>query len=259
MLGWASFGFVDVRGLVESELARRGLSFAVDLRSRRLIVSTVEGTRLLSLDNLERMYAMNPSATSVSGFLDALLAPATPVSYDGLFWLLEPNTYDEHAEFTASVSRRLERVLAHVASDGSRLMWLRQSDLDALGADPAAASVRAYSNLDRELQHAKVVTDDSGGVRVLFLNTSFPSKASLLLAPTLRESVAPHLGWPVLAVAPDRDFVLLWNATHDDFIGRVGAVAAREHNRAPYPLSVEVLRIDDDLQAIGEFTSDEHE
>ena len=243
---------MDVRGLVEAELARRGFTFAIDLRTKRLIVKTDEDAFVLSLDNLERIYALNPSPNSVLWFLDAALAPAAEISTDGLIWLLEPNDYEHRAHFIASISPRLDRVLAHAAPDGSRIGWIRPADLDALGIDLVRASDQAFSNLDRELRQAKLTTDDRSPLPVLMIITNFPSKASLLLAPSLRESVSPHIGWPVLAVAPDRDFVLLWNAKHEDLIQRFGPVVLRENRRAPYPLSVEVFRIDETLRAVGE-------
>jgi hypothetical protein len=91
------------------------------------------------------------------------------------------------------------------------------------------------------------------GVALGMLATSFPSKASLLLAPSLASVVAGLVGWPVLAVEPDRDLVYLWDARHHHFIGRLGAIVARENARAPYPLSAEVFKIGETLRAVGTY------
>jgi hypothetical protein len=85
------------------------------------------------------------------------------------------------------------------------------------------------------------------------LATELPSKASLLLASALREMIEDAIGWPVLAVAPDRDFVYLWNASRRDLIPRMGGVVCREHAQAPYPLSTEIFQISDSLRAIGTY------
>jgi hypothetical protein len=85
------------------------------------------------------------------------------------------------------------------------------------------------------------------------LATELPSKASLLLAPALREVAEEVIGWPVLAVAPDRDFVFLWNAGRRDLIAGMGGMVHREFGRAPYPLSMEVFQISDSLRAIGAY------
>lgn len=89
------------------------------------------------------------------------------------------------------------------------------------------------------------------GATVAVLATELPSKASLLLAPALRERIEDVIGWPVLAVAPDRDFVYVWNASRRDLITGLGGVVTREHARAPYPPSTEIFQIGDSLRAIG--------
>jgi hypothetical protein len=86
------------------------------------------------------------------------------------------------------------------------------------------------------------------------LNTSIPFKSSLILAPNLKEVTGPALGWPLLAVTPDRDFLYLWDSRHTDFAGRVGAVVVREFTESSYPISPEVFEITDDgIKAVGEF------
>jgi hypothetical protein len=82
-----------------------------------------------------------------------------------------------------------------------------------------------------------------------------PSNASLLLAPSLRVAVSKVVGWPVLAVAPDRDFLYIWNGGHRELITRLGAVVVRTHSRAPYPLSTEVLEISDAIRSIGSYSA----
>jgi len=247
---------VAVRRLVEAELARRGMASAVDLRSGRLIVAAPDGnTLMISLQNLERIYASQRDPAAITAYVDALLTPAAPMSADGLAWLLEPNSYEPEPPVRQPVTPRLDRVLAHVAPDGSQLTWVGNRDVESLGMDVAAASDRAYANLDRELRRAEAFIDDRTGVPVMMLETAFPAKASLLLAPALRQIAAPRIGWPVLAIAPDRDFVLLWNADFQDFVQRVSAVVAREHRQAPYPLSLEVFHLDEDVRALGEFTA----
>jgi len=62
------------------------------------------------------------------------------------------------------------------------------------------------------------------------------------------------LGWPLMAVVPDRDFLFLWAARHTDFVKRVGSVVVREYSKASHPISTEVYEITDQkIRAIGEF------
>jgi hypothetical protein len=143
--------------------------------------------------------------------------------------------------------------LAHVDDDGALIRWITPQHLGAAGLTEDHAAGHAWSNLDTALRQAQVTTRDVDGVALGMLATSFPSKASLLLAPSLASVVAGLVGWPVLAVAPDRDFV--YHARHHHFIGRLGAKVAREHARAPYPLSAEIFKVGETLRAVGTYAS----
>jgi hypothetical protein len=126
--------------------------------------------------------------------------------------------------------------------------------LAEMGLSFEMASHHAWSSLDTALAQAEQVSYPApGGATLLSFATAVPSKASLLLAPSLRTTVEAAVGWPVLAVAPDRDFVYVWSAGHRDLIGRLSGVVTREHARAPYPLSVEVFEIGDSISAIGSY------
>ena len=126
--------------------------------------------------------------------------------------------------------------------------------LDSLSLSEADAVATAFTNLGRALSEASVEFRDIDGVQLGFLSTSLPFKASLILAPNLREVIGAALGWPLMAVVPDRDFLYLWAARHTDFIQRVGSVVVREYSQASYPISTEVYEITDKaIRAIGEF------
>ena len=83
------------------------------------------------------------------------------------------------------------------------------------------------------------------------LHHGLPSKALLLLAPSLRAAISPITGWPVLAIAPDRDSTCIRDAAHPWLTGHPSAITTREHARAAYPLSAEVFQISDSIKAIG--------
>lgn len=75
------------------------------------------------------------------------------------------------------------------------------------------------------------------------------------IAPALRDRIEEVIGWPVLAVAPDRDFVYLWSASCRDLIAGLGGVVTRKHAQAPYPLSTEIFQIGDSLRAISAYAA----
>jgi hypothetical protein len=220
---------------------------------------TVGSMRMLvSLDNLDRQLAGDGAdAERVSFFADQLLAvpQMPPVTAAGLYWFAEPNDYLVAAEIRARVSPQLDRVLVHVSGDGGLIRWVTHAHLEAAGLTAAHATERAWVNLDQAVRQAQVTTLEIAGATVAMLATELPSKASLLLAPALRERIEDVIGWPVLAVAPDRDFVYLWNASRRDLITGSGGVVTREHARAPYPLSTEIFQIGDSLRAVGAYAA----
>ena len=126
--------------------------------------------------------------------------------------------------------------------------------LELLGLPEAEAGAIAFQNLARTLSVASVEYSDIDGVRLGFLSTSVPFKASLMLAPNFREIMEPVIGWPLLAVAPDRGFLYVWDAQHADFAQRVGGVVVREYSKAAYPISTEAYEISGEgIRAVGAF------
>jgi hypothetical protein len=248
---------MNVRTLFEDELHQRGLPFCIDAETGRYAVE-IDGERMLvSLENLQRDVAMDGDPGRISRFIDAIasspLDTEGALSADQIYWCLEPNDYEQSADFRVELSDRVDRVLVHLSSDSRLITWMTPEMLDSLGISEPEAGTRAFTNLAKVLDKATFETQDIDGVQLCFLCTSFPFKASLILAPNLREMVGSTVGWPLMAVTPDRDFLYLWAARHADFARRVGHVVVREYSQASYPISTEVYEIEDQIRAIGEF------
>ncbi len=252
---------MNVQTQFEDELRRRGLSFSIDDESGRHAVEIGDWRTLVSLDNLRRDVAGDGDLGRVARFVDAVVAsagdPESGLSADQLYWCLEPSNYEERADYRVAMSDCVDRVLVSLSDDGRLVTWVTPSMLDSLGLSEADAGAMAFANLGRALSEASVESQDIDGVQLGFVGTSLPFKASLMLAPNLREVVETVLGWPLMAVVPDRDFLYLWAARHTDFVRRVGGVVVREYSQASYPISTEVYEITDkSIRAIGEFPKD---
>src|SRR5258706_11446630 len=248
---------MDARELFKAELARRGVSCTVAGDGRWMV--SVGGMKLLvSLDNLDRQLAGDGGdAERVAAFTGQVLGAGrlTPMTAAGLYWFPEPNDYLVAAEIRAEVSPRLDRVLVHVSDDGGRIRWVTHAGLDAAGLTIAEATERAWANLDEAVRQAQVTTGEIAGVTVAMFAAALPSKAPLLLAPALREMIEDVAGWSVLAVAPDRDFVYMWNASRRELITTLGGIVTGEYPRVAYSLSSEIFQIGDALQAIGSYAA----
>lgn len=247
---------MDASRLFEAELRQRGVAFRHARQDGRYEVSASTGPVLVSLDNLSRqLRGDDGDVGQVAHFTDVVMGAVDSdvVSPDRLFWSLEPNDFAESAPHRVAVSRRTDRVLTDYAADASWLRWVTPKDLDASGLSDPEAFELAWSHLDVALRGARIQLDSVDGVTIVWLDTDFPSKASLILAPCLRYIVSPHIGWPVLAAAPDRDFVCLWGADRRELIARLGRIVVREYGRASHPLTTEIFEIGEAVQAIGAF------
>lgn len=249
---------MNVRTLFEDELRQRGFRFSIDAESGRHAVEIGGAQVLISLDNLERDVAADGDTGRVSRFVDVAVASAgasgAALSADQLYWCLEPNDYVERADYRVGMSDRVDRVLVHLSSDRRSVSWVSPAMLDSLGLRESDAGAKAFTNLGRALSEASIECQNIDDVQLGMIGTSLPFKASLILAPNLREVVGSVLGWPLMAVVPDRDFLYLWAARHTSFVQRVGGVVVREYSQASYRISTEVYEITDQkIRAIGEF------
>lgn len=252
---------MNIRELFENELLQRGFPFSIDAESGRHAIEIGGGRMLICIENLQRDVTADGDTGRVARFVDALLASAGAaegeLSAERLYWSLEPNNYEQRADIREVVSDHVDRVLVHLSVDPPVITWVTHAMLDSLGLSESAAGERAFVNLGCALSNATVNFQEIDGVRLGFIKTSLPFKASLILAPNLREVVGDLLGWPLMAVVPDRDFLYLWASRHTDFVQRLGAVVVREYSQASYPISTEVYEMTEQkIQAVGSFQSE---
>jgi hypothetical protein len=249
---------MKVTPVFEAELISRGLEFSIDEESGRHVVSVKGFTVMVSLENLERDFSRGGGEARVANFVDQIVTVAAgasaPRTVEGLFWSLEPNDYAEPWPYRSEISNRVDKALAYFSASAGTVTFVTPEILEELGLEEDEAFAKAEENLARWAGEAEVQYRDIDGVRLGYLATTFPCKASLILAPNFKSIVEPTLGWPLLAVAPDRGFLYLWAARHEEFAGRVGHVVVREYQEASYPISTEVYQISDiGIVALGEF------
>lgn len=246
--------------LVTQDLARRGWVFSVEETSGCLIIPHEGGSNTICLDNLRKDFSRNGDVTRVQRFFDSIEASRslsdTPLNVASLFWSLEPNDYAEKPYLFEPVSSRVDRVLVHVNEVSELITFVTAEMLQNAGLTNEEASDKAYANLDAKLNESTLECQDVLGMRLGMVSTKLPFKTALLLAPSFQKFVESKLGWPVLAVAPDRDFLYLWSPDDSDLTNRIGSTVLREYERAPYPITTEVFEIaDDGIGAVGFFGS----
>lgn len=249
---------MNVRALFEKELQRRGISFSVDAESGRHELNLESGQSLVSLENLRRDLESDGDEGRVGRFVDSIVArgprSASDYSAEGLYWSLEPSDYETKADYCVSVSKQSDRVLVHLSQCAGVITWVNEVVLNYLGMTRMEAEDKAAANLGSALSEATVEFSEINGVRLGYIGTSLPFKASFILAPNLQKVVGEVLGWPLLAVAPNRDFLYLWAARHEGFAKQVGGVVIEQFTQASYPISTEVYEISETgIRAVGAF------
>ena len=245
--------------LFEQELTRQGVSFRWDDELHLYRIEHQGGNLLVSLDNLVRAYKRDQDESLVASFVDLVLGDrfeSRPWAHaqPSILFALEPTDHVEPSDLRAPLSKQVDRVPVYVSASRGTITWITQAMLNEWNISLAELETTASHNLATALVAAKLAYKEVDGVRLGIIETDLAFKTALILAPNLQEVVSPTLGWPLLAVMPDRDFLYLWAAQHRDFIHRVGEVVVREFTTSPYPLTTEVLEIGDaGIVAIGAF------
>ena len=124
---------------------------------------------------------------------------------------LEGNHRDFEEAVVTKLTNDTSAVLVWAPPDEQIIVWLRRKNLSDWLTEEVEATQLEREGLDRLLADINLVPqviDQQHSVALFETDSVF--KASLLLAPGLRAKVEPLLGWPVCAVAPCRDFVMLF-------------------------------------------------
>lgn len=220
-------------------------------------VRLTAGEAIISLDNLRRDVARDGDLDAVARFVAAFAkAPRGvadwPQAQRGLRWALETRSIDLSSCVHEELTPQLAAVLCYTDEHEELVTWIGPSKLKGWKIDVAEAKRLALANMDALLADTAIEIDTVRGAQLGMLATHSVFKASLLLAPSLKARVEESLGWPLLAVAPCRDFAYLF--VDDDLISPMGSTVIREHKDGGHPLSTEVLRVTDGgLEALGAF------
>lgn len=242
----------------ESKLDERKVKY-VRMHDGRYEVFAAEGSKLVSLANIERNYLRNNNEEALNLFIDTLLqpnfkVPEWQVLKEGIYISLESNDY-LYLDKVASrpLSDLSVMVLSYYDRKTNRISWLLRDDIAKIGVNEAEIWKKAQENLEIIISNSQVLFTEVEGEYIGMIEVEEPYKASLLLAKSLKQKVINKLGWPIYATAPSRDFVYLLSKK-GKLINFVGQTVISEFQSSGYPLSTEVWELSDNkIQAIGEF------
>jgi hypothetical protein len=244
-----------------SALRERDLTFRA-LSEERYEVETPSGVRDVYIGNIKRNFERDRDPGAVTRFLENILAVRSKESMGDwteakrhLFPLLESAEVVRGTGTVVQFKTESTRIalVFHVEGSGD-LRFVRSSDLEHWGTSVETAWEAAFEQLNMRASRTEVTILDAGGLNLASISAEEPYKASLLLAPKLKSRIPPSLGWPLVAVAPARDFVYLLPKVDLKKATGLGAVVVREFKNSGYPISTEVWELSDSgLESIGEY------
>lgn len=248
--------------IFEAKMKEHGIAFEID--ENGLYVIRVEGTTFtVNLENVAKDYQRDQDPDAIRRFADRLLADYNESTPDWravqpfIRFQLEPDDYADgfNGTLNSRVDDDLVKVFVYTPEDGSRITWISDDTVARWGVSTSQVIATAERNMRKIAAESQIELKEIDGIKVGMISTEeFPFKASILLADNFKELVEPHLGFPVYAVAPCRDFVFLIPHNNKDFLGRLGGVVKKEYHESGHSVTMDVLEITEaGVTAIGSF------
>lgn len=248
--------------LFEEELKARRIPF--ERSTGGMYVVVVDGREhILNTQNVRAEVERDKDTSGIGRFLDNVAnakvsLPEWEHAKVHLFPMIESIDV-ELGDQTVSrdLTDRTKVVLAFHEPGSGFLRFVTEADLATWGKNVDEAWRVAGSSFAGLVARTKIEVLKAGELSLGTVNVQAPYKASVILSPALKQQVPVEMGWPVLAVAPARDFVYLIRKDDEGSLGRIGAVIVREFRQSGYPVSTEVWELSDDgAKVIGEFPLD---
>jgi len=254
------FASPELLDMFVKDVERRGLPAPVAKDEDHFEIFANELTVTVSLENLARDFETDRDVTRIAHFVDAIVEVLNqPVltweqARGGIRFAAEPADMEFGDSFHDPVTESLHRVLVHASGDESRITWLTPAHVEMWGQSREALERVAAENMDALLAQLELHIEEVDGHRLGMFQSDSAFKASLIFCPGLRRAVKTKLGWPVVAVLPNRDFLYLLPDGDSDLLGRVGSVVMDQYLDRAYPISLETFRISNaGIEALGKF------
>ena len=254
--------------LFERRLRARGMWYSFDEGTGTYRVENVDGLEgRVSLSNVVRELAGDGDIYRAIRFADNMLSALSyPDDWSKvrhqILWDIQSNTLENQSDLAFHLSDHTHQVPVLYDPETKHILFLTSHMLIDMSVSEEDVAQAANENLSAALRNSELMVRELEGVRAGFIHSTLPFKAALILAPNLGEIAEPILGWPLLAVIPNRDSVYLFNG--DDFDGvdhfvrvlpGLGDHVLDRFEFGAYPLSTEIFEITDKgVRAIAEFS-----
>ncbi|MEM9659076.1 MAG: hypothetical protein AAF961_12010 [Planctomycetota bacterium] len=229
------------------------------------VVQLSDVTATISLGNIRRNYERDGDAEAVERFVQRLdtdvfaHCPPWDDAARHVRYSLEPSDYATGFDDTLheAVTEDLARVFVLTPPDGSRISWITHDMVAKWGVRAEDVVALTHANMERLVGAATLDAQEIDGVTLGMLALeNAPFKASLILSSQFRRLVSSVHGWPVLVVAPARDFVYVLATVDRQFLNRLRGIVLREYQESGHPITADVLEVGDHgIMPIGSFAA----
>jgi hypothetical protein len=212
----------------------------------------------VSLDNVRKNYERDKNIVHVSDLVQTLLLsddeiPSTWQSAKlSVYIQLDAYNHNEEAFVFTNVSEEFGKGYVYGTD---KLICITNNDLQKWGITKAELDLQARLNADRLLAQTEITVSIVQNCKLGVINSNTALKGALLFAPSMKEKIREHFGYPFYAVIPVRDFCYIFSENDFDFFAsRIGPVVVREFIQSGYPITTEILKFDDNgVKAVGKY------
>ena len=218
----------------------------------------------VSLDNVRRNYARDSDMRHIQELVETIVeyngvGEAMPSDWEtarlDIFASLHPrDDFDFDDVLHDRVTEEVEKIYLYAGAE--RHTWIAARNLEDWNVTEGELIEQANANADRLLAETEIEIQETDGHKLGCFNTSRTDlKASLLLAPSLRDRVLSDFGFPFFAVVPVRDFCYIFSEADAEYLlARLGPTVVDEYQESGYPVTTEVWRFSNEgIQAIGRY------
>lgn len=245
--------------------------FKSGIEAKGMTISSIEEDGLInidrgdtkfsvSLDNVRRNYEGDGDEQAIIDFVESLVKIAVrPLAgwdqvREHIYATLMPLDSLKGDPIYQPITMVFGKVYVYTGNEN--LTFIDYSEMERWGITLEVLQEEADKNTDLLLEDAAIKYELIDGRKLGFLEFPYAAlKTSLLFAPSIRRKVEPDFGFPFYAVLPVRDFCYIFSETDFDFFAaRIGRVIVDEYRKSGYPLTTEVIRIDENsADAVGAY------
>jgi len=241
--------------LLERELKARGIRLVERTEDGQLVLEFKGATLNVSVDELLYDFDRDADPLLVVRFVSDLIdeprpLPAWKQARKRLFFAAEPRPDEKDDLLVVRVTDSLRLVITHADEDERILTPVSGAALAAWNVTAKDVLQAVRANMGNLLEETTLEVRKIGTINVGTFVTRSVFKPGLLFSPNFKQTVAPKLGWPVLACLPCREMVYVLpvdalDSQNKETI-RFRSFLVHEFMESRYGLTVEMLLIADE-------------